>query len=98
MLRVNNLIGFGVRGARSFVWNPVQRSMPVSAFFEAVTFGNGVFAAIASAASSVAATSPDGITWTQRTMPLSARWKSIAASSSVFVALTDASAIAATLN
>ena len=50
-----------------------QRTLPASADWYSVTYGNGVFVAVAQG-SSIAATSPDGITWTQRTLPVSADW------------------------
>ena len=48
-----------------------QRTLPVSANWYSVTYGNGLFVAVAYG--SIAATSPDGITWTQRTRPVSAK-------------------------
>jgi hypothetical protein len=46
--------------------------------------------------SSVAATSPDGITWTQRTLPTNVYWFSITYGNGLFVAVANGSAIAAT--
>jgi hypothetical protein len=72
-----------------------QRVLPVSAGWISVTFGNGVFVAVAQS-SSIAATSPDGITWTQRVLPVSASWYSVTFGNGVFVAVARYSSIAVT--
>jgi len=72
-----------------------QRTLPVSANWYQVTYGNGVFVAIVYG-SNIAATSTDGITWTQRTLPAWENWSSIAHGNGVFVAVTYGSNIAAT--
>ena len=72
-----------------------QRTMPVSTGWYSVTYGNGVFVAIAYS-DTIAATSPDGITWTQRALPVSASWQSVTYGNGVFVAVAQSSAIAAT--
>jgi hypothetical protein len=69
--------------------------MPASATWRSVTYGNGVFVAVA-ANSAIAATSPDGITWTQRALPSSANWQYVTYGNGVFVAVAANSAIAAT--
>lgn len=63
-----------------------QRTMPASAKWENVAYGNGTFVAIARE-SSIAATSTNGITWTQRAMPTSATWRCITFGNGVFVAM-----------
>ena len=72
-----------------------QRAMPVSTAWYSVTYGNGVFVAVAYS-STIAATSPDGITWTQRALPASAAWQSVAYGNGVFATVAYNSAIAAT--
>jgi len=72
-----------------------QRTLPVSASWRSVTYGNNTFVAVASS-SSIAATSPDGITWTQRTLPVSAQWRSVIYGNNTFVAVAYYSTIAAT--
>jgi hypothetical protein len=72
-----------------------QRVLPVSTNWVSVTFGNGVFVAVAYG-SSIAATSPDGITWTQRVLPVSTNWRSVTFGNGVFVAVVQSSSIAAT--
>ena len=72
-----------------------QRAMPVSAGWLSVTYGGGVFVAVAYG-SAIAATSPDGITWTQRALPASATWQSVTYGNGLFVAVANNSAIAAT--
>ena len=67
-------------------WNPICWSPSL-----------GLFCAVAQS-SNIAATSPDGINWTQRVMPVSASWVSIAWNGSVFCAVAgygSASTIAA---
>jgi hypothetical protein len=55
----------------------------VSAGWTSVTFGNNTFVATALIGSQIAATSTDGITWTQRTLPGSVQWYSVAYGSSI---------------
>ena len=72
-----------------------QRTLPTSASWRSVTYGNGVFVAVA-VSSTIAATSPDGITWTQRVLPTSTAWISVTYGNGVFVAVAVNSTIAAT--
>jgi hypothetical protein len=62
------------------------RTLPGSTNWQYVTYGNGVFVAVA-ANSAIAATSPDVITWTQRALPASATWRSVTYGNGVFVAV-----------
>ena len=71
-----------------------QRTLPASAGWYSVTYGNGVFVAVAYG-STIAATSPDGVTWTQRTLPASTNWFSVTYGNGVFVAVAYGSTIAA---
>jgi hypothetical protein len=79
-----------------------QRTLPVSANWYGVAFGNGKFVAIAGKdggsfpQTNVAATSADGSSWTQRTLPATASWAGLAYGNGVFVALVVNSTIAAT--
>ena len=78
-------------------WTIVSSSLP-SAPWISVTYGNGTFVAIAQN-STIAATSYDGITWTQRTLPVSAPWIFVTYGNGTFVAIaggTSLSTIAAT--
>ena len=75
--------------------NWTRRALPVSATWYAIAWNGTVFCAVA-ASSTIAATSPDGITWTQRTLPVSAAWYAIAWNGTVFCAVASSSAIAAT--
>ena len=59
--------------AGEILGNGVARTLPSSASWYSVTYGNGLFVAVATG-SSTTATSPDGITWTARTLPSSANW------------------------
>jgi hypothetical protein len=71
-----------------------QRTMPDSAYWNAVDYGNGVFVAVPrfnqwGNNDSFAATSPDGATWTKRSLPFSAGWQSIAYGNGVFVVIAS---------
>lgn len=73
-----------------------QGTLPASAAWRAVAYGNGVFVAIA-ASSTTAATSADGgTTWTQRTLPANTSWSALTFGNGLFVAVATSSAIAAT--
>ncbi len=72
-----------------------QRTLPASANWQAVVYGNEVFVAMVSN-SNVAATSTDGITWTERTLPASTNWVSVTYGNGMFVAVASNSNIAAT--
>ena len=72
-----------------------QQALPVSGSWQFVTYGNGVFVAVASGGA-IAATSPDGITWTHRTLPVSGSWYSVVYGNGVLVAVSYDSANAAT--
>lgn len=50
------------------IWNWIAGTLPSSANWQSVTYGNGIFVAIANG-SNQAATSQDGITWTAQTLP-----------------------------
>lgn len=67
-----------------------QRTMPTSASWYSMAFGNGVFVALAGAGSTnIAATSPDGINWTQRTMSATATWQTITFGNGIFLAIAN---------
>lgn len=81
------------------VWT--QRSLPASAYWRDVTYGGGLFVALAEHAGGptgmqIAATSADGKTWTSRVLPANAFWISVAYGNGVFVAIASESNIAAT--
>ena len=52
-----------------------------------VTYGNGVFVAVASSSTLLQPHRPDGITWTQRTLPVNTAWQSVTYGNGVFVAV-----------
>ena len=74
---------------------PAYPSMPSSQQWKDICWNGSIFCAIAFN-SSLAATSPDGITWTERTLPSSAGWKSISWNGSVFCIIATSSTSAAT--
>jgi hypothetical protein len=66
-----------------------------NAFWSSVAFGAGVFVAVAGS-TATAATSTDGITWTQRSLPATSTWQSVCFGGGLFVALTSSDSVAAT--
>ena len=71
-------------------------TMPTSAEWSPVCYGNGKFVAVADYKSNAAAYSTDGINWTQTTMPATASWRSIGYGNGKFVAIgSSTSTIAA---
>jgi len=66
-----------------------SRTMPSSANWAAMAYGNGVFVATTSNGTNVAASSTDGATWTARTFPTNQRWNGVAYGNGVFVAVGD---------
>ena len=71
-----------------------QRTLPTSADWSSVTYGNGVFVSMAQPA---AASSTDGITWTQRTLPVLTRayWKAIYGSNTFVAVASDSAGMSA---
>ncbi len=67
------------------IWS--SHSLPVSASWGDLAFGNSQFVGIANS-SNIGITSPDGITWTQFTMPVSDQWYSMCYNGSIFVVLS----------
>lgn len=65
------------------------RTLPATQSWSAVAFGNGVFVAVNKDASTAAASSVDGITWTARTIPTGAYYSVIYAAG-LFVAVGNA--------
>ena len=66
-----------------------QRTLPTSTQWASVTYGGGLFVAVAGAngaSTTIAASSPDGITWTARTLPASAPWSSVTYGGGLFAA------------
>ncbi len=53
--------------------------------FKSVTYGTGVFVAVAD--TNALSTSPDGVTWTQRSVPSASIWRSVTYSNGTFVAV-----------
>ena len=54
-----------------------------------MTFGNGLFVAVASSGTSRVMTSPDGINWTSRTAAESNCWTSVTYGNGLFVAVAQ---------
>ena len=66
-------VGFGDLAVVESGFQATQRTLPATANWYSVTYGNGQFVAV-TYSNNIAATSPDGITWTQRTLPSTAGW------------------------
>ncbi|MEM7179717.1 MAG: hypothetical protein AAF518_02310, partial [Spirochaetota bacterium] len=77
--------------------NWTQRaSLPTSASWDSVAFGNNTFVAVSFSTSNVAAYSTDnGVTWTASTLPASQNWSSIAYGNGKFIAVANSSSTAA---
>lgn len=92
--------------------NWTQRTLPVSSYWSSISWNGTVFCAVSKAAeptsftagthnygSSIAATSTDGITWTQRALPIAAQWSGItwSAGLSLFCAVANHNSYTAVL-
>ena len=82
---------FGILGLIADSPNNVKtwttKTMPSSANWSRIAYGNGTFVAIILNTTDQCATSTDGSTWTQRTMASSQAWKDVAFGAGVFVAM-----------
>jgi len=56
--------------------NWVATTLPASTTYNKIAYGQGLFVVVSN--NTIAATSPDGITWTQRAMPSSSNWRAAA--------------------
>jgi hypothetical protein len=65
--------------------------MPAATYWRSVAYGNGVFVATTENTLNIAATSPDGFTWTQRTLPSAGSWYTVVYGNGMFVAFCNAS-------
>ena len=73
----------------SMLLGNIDVTMPTSADWRSICYGDGKFVAIAwDDSSNVAAYSTDGINWTQTTMPSKALWKSVCYGNGKFVAVS----------
>ena len=66
-----------------------QGTLPVSAGWDLVTYGDGTFVSLAYP--QLFATSTDGITWTQGTLPVGGLWASVTYGDGTFVAVAGGS-------
>ena len=55
--------------------------------WRAVTYGNGLFVAVASSGTNRVMTSPDGITWTPRAAAEANQWRAVTYGNGLFVAV-----------
>jgi hypothetical protein len=85
--------GGGPSGPPGFTWT--ARTLPSSANWVSVAYGNSVFVAIVgypSTAGTKAASSPDGVTWTARTLP-NGQWAAVTFGAGLFVAVGASCAV-----
>ncbi|NBI84541.1 hypothetical protein D3Z48_21340, partial [Clostridiaceae bacterium] len=73
-------------GCLKLDWKPA--TLPSSASWESITYGNGKFVAVAYN-SNKAAYSTDGINWAATTLPSSASWRSVTYGNGKFVAMQE---------
>ena len=86
-----------IMGAFSFLTAPpagadgtswTLRSTPADSEWTAITYGNGLFVAVASSGTgNRVMTSPDGINWTLRATPADNRWRRLVFGDHLFVAV-----------
>jgi len=65
----------------------IARTVPEANAWQSVTYGNGMFVAVAVDGTNRVMTSPDGITWTARTAPEANWWSSVTYGNGMFVAV-----------
>lgn len=76
-------------------WTARASALPSTATWCGVTYGNGLFVAVATGSTTAAASSTDGITWTSRTLPSSSNWLATTYGGGNFVAVTGATSTVA---
>ncbi len=59
-------------------------------YWTSITYGNGLFVAVANNGTNRVMTSPDGITWTPRTAASANTWRSVTYGNGMFVAVSNA--------
>ena len=88
---------FGILGLIADSPNNVKtwtaKTMPSSANWSRIAYGNGTFVAIIANTTDKCATSTDGSTWTQRTMASSQTWNDVAFGAGVFVAMAGSGGV-----
>ncbi len=71
----------------------IQRTLPVTSSWKSITFGNGLFVAVAAGTgtTNIAVVSSDGINWSQGTLPglTTLDWESVAYGNGVFVTVSS---------
>ncbi|MBI38767.1 MAG: hypothetical protein CMF59_04150 [Leptospiraceae bacterium] len=69
--------------------NWTARSAPEANQWQEITFGNGLFVAVASDGTNRIMTSPDGINWTARSAPEANQWRKSAFGENRFISISD---------
>ena len=89
MFGINPLMmGAGVAAkALGFPWT--ARAAAEANQWRSVTYGGGLFVAVASSGTNRVMTSPDGITWTARTAAEANSWRSVTYGGGLFVAVAS---------
>ena len=75
--------------AGSIKLSEVEATLPSSASWRSVTYGNGKLVAVASGSTNETAYSTNGINWTAATLPSSASWQSVTYGDGKFVAVAS---------
>lgn len=76
-------------------WVTAGANMPVSSNWQSLVYGNNLVVAVSSTSGTIAASTPDGTTWTARVMPSTASWYAIEYGLNLFVAVSGGASTAA---
>jgi len=68
-----------------------SRTPSEAMWFQAISYGNGLFVAVARSGTNRIMTSPDGITWTSRTTAINPTFSGVAYGNGIWVAVSDSS-------
>jgi len=85
-----NYVNNGINIVRGRVWT--ARSAAAANSWQSITYGNGLFVAVANGATTTGnavMTSPDGITWTARSAAEANNWYSVTYGNGLFVAVSS---------
>src|SRR5690606_12150571 len=76
----------GKKKAQGFPWTA---RTAVASSWNSVTYGNGLFVAVATDGTNRVMTSPDGINWTARTATQANQWRSVTYGNDLFVTVAN---------
>ncbi len=78
------------RNTSTAVWN--SRASVEDNLWKGITYGNGLYVAVAGSGTYRVMTSPDGVTWTPRAVPLS-DWRAVTYGNGLFVAVASSQTV-----